>query len=249
MTEAELFEYSSGHRDIEVFIGGFECDAPVAGNGAGRVGVSLTTDSPRSQHSVPVLRLDGGRRLDFAADEQTPAGHAALLVANWLNNHDVDAEARYFAELFLWQWPGIRQDGDGKWRLAGEKERCERFAGTMVDMEGRVIVEDAARSGPLVDDVRTSLNLQVSHLGYCRKKSACSLLDACLVCPHFISNISYLPAIEARIPELEAKLAEATAGNNQRLADTCRRTLRNIRAIRRTLAGAGETTEVECAGK
>jgi hypothetical protein len=154
-----------------------------------------------------------------------------MLVATWLNTQDVNADARHEAELFLWQWPGIRRGKDGQWSLTAEAERRRHFTGRMVDIEGRAIADSEGSSDLSRDRILASSNLQVQPFGYCRKDGPCFLLDACLICPHFITSSSFLPALNRKVEELESKLAEAAAANNQRLADSCRHALRGARSI------------------
>ncbi len=241
MPEHQLFTAAGDGQPIEVFLGEYACDVPFGGGETERVAASLTTDSPRSKHGIPVLRLAGGHRMDFAAHEQTPAGQAALLVARWLEAARPEGAARRAAELFLWQWPGIEPGEDGRWRLADEAARRARCAPPFVDVTGRAVaVDDVAREAML-----TSLNLQTGSLGFCRKDGPCYLLDGCLLCQHFLTTAACWPAIEARIPELREKLARALSMNNQRLAETCQQALANIEIIARALQGARENEEGE----
>jgi len=229
MPEHSLFSAPGEAAPIEVFLGEHDCDVPFGEGGTRRVAVSLTTDSPRSKHGIPVLRLQGGHRLDFAAHEQTPAGHAALLVARWLEQARPEGAARRAAELFLWQWPGIEPNEQGRWRLTNEAERRKRFSPPFADASGRLLDAGDAPADTVLD----SLNLQVVPYGFCRKSGPCYLLDGCLLCPHFVTSIACLPAIEARLPELEAKRRQALESNNQRLAEACQKAVRAIDRIRR----------------
>ncbi len=234
MPEHRLFSETGDRPPIEVFLGEYACDVPFGGGETERVAASLTTDSPRSKHGIPVLRLAGGHRMDFTAREQTPAGHAALLVARWLGAARPEGAARRAAELFLWQWPGIEPGEDGRWRLADEEARQARCAPPFVDVTGRVIaVDDVAREAMLA-----SANLQTGAQGFCRKDGPCYLLDGCLLCPHFLTTAACWPAIEVRIPGLRDRLEQALAANNQRLAETCQQALAAIETIRRALERA-----------
>lgn len=240
MQGQSLFDFTTETRHIEVFLGEYDCDAPFGGGEMERVGVSLTTDSPLSRYDIPVLRLRGGRlqgghQMDFAAHEQTPAGHAARLVADWLEDNDPGKAIRHVAELFLWQWPGIRQTKEGHWQLANHDERSARFSGAMVDREGVVIALNAEDADLPVEEILQSVNVQVLPFGYCRKKGPCYLLDACLLCPFFMTNVYYLPRLKARIPELREKLKDALSTNNGRLTEACREALQAIEAIHKAL--------------
>lgn len=239
MVEQHLFQIRTEEPYIEVFLGVHACDIPFEGGLTQKAGLSLTTDSPRSKNGIPVLRLLGinrtDRPLDFESHEQTPAGHAAKLVADWLNRQVVSDEVRYAAELFLWQWPGIQQHEDGQWQLADEDDRRTRFSGVMVDCSGKTIAHDAGTSDLPREQILQSPNLRVNPLGYCRKLQPCYLLDACFLCPHFMCNASFLPALRERVCELRNKRADASACNNQRLAETSLMTLHNIGRIEAAL--------------
>jgi hypothetical protein len=233
-----LFQTMSNQRPTEIYLGEYPCDIPFAGGELDKVGASLTTDSPRSQHGIPVLRLHAGHQMDFAAFEQTPAGHAAKLVADWLNAHDskVSDHARYAAELFLWQWPGIRQMADGgDWLLAAHEGRRRCFEGALYDCEGNLVVRDAPHSELPMDDILDCGNLQVMPYGFCHKGSPCFLLDACLLCPHFLTNRHFLANLEGRIPELRQRRDEAAAGNNRKLAEHLHLALDHIESIIMTI--------------
>jgi len=232
MQGQSLFDFTAETHHIEVFLGEYDCDVPFTSGEMGRVGASLTTDSPRSKHGIPVLRLQGGHQMDFTAQEQTPAGHAAKLVANWLEANNPAKAVRHIAELFLWQWPGIRQTEAGHWQLASYNERSVKFSGTMVDWEGATIAANAELPR---EEILQSVNVQVLPYGFCRKKGPCYLLDACLLCPFFMTNAHYLPQLKMRIPELQEKLKDALSTNNHRLAETCREALRAIDAINKAL--------------
>jgi len=99
MQGQSLFDITAETHHIELFLGEYDCDVPFGGGKMECVSVSLTTDSPRSRHGIPVLRLQGGHQMDFAAHEQTPAGHAAKLVADWLEHHNPVNEIRHVAHF------------------------------------------------------------------------------------------------------------------------------------------------------
>jgi len=243
MQGQSLFESPVETNHIEVFLGEYDCDVPFGGGETEHVGISLTTDSLLSQHGIPVLRLQGGHQMDFAAHEQTPAGHAAKLVADWLEHNNPEDAVRHIAELFLWQWPGIRQSEDGQWKLANHDKRSARFTGMMVDWEGTVIAEEAEDADLPDEDILQSVNLQVLPYGFCRKKGPCYLLDACLLCPFFMTNVHFLPTLTARAPELQEKLKDALSTNNQRLTESCRKALQAIKAINKALQEQSVETE------
>jgi hypothetical protein len=228
-----LFKATPSQHPTEIYLGEYPCDIPFGGGEIEKVAVSLTTDSSHAQHGIPVLRLHAGHQMDFAAFEQTPAGHAAKLVADWLNAHepDISDATRYAAELFLWQWPGIRQAADGHWRLADHDERRRRFDGPMYDCEGNLVVRDATDSELAMAKILDCGNLQASPYGYCNKGSPCFLLDACLLCPHFLTNAHFLIALEQRIPELGQRRDDAAAGNNRKLAEHLHLALEHIESI------------------
>jgi len=244
MQGQSLFDITAETHHIELFLGEYDCDVPFGGGEMERVGVSLTTDSPRSRHGIPVLRLQGGHQMDFAPHEQTPAGHAAKLVADWLEHNDPVSAVRHVAELFLWQWPGIRQTKDGHWQLASHDERSANFSGAMVDWEGTVIATDAADADLPKEEIIQSVNVQVLPYGFCRKKGPCYLLDACLLCPFFMTNVHFLPTLIARTPELQAKLKDALSTNNHRLTESCREALQAIEAINKALQDQSLESEV-----
>jgi len=235
MQGKNLFDTTADITHVEIFLGEYDCDVPFGGGEMERVGVSLTTASPRSKHGIPVLRLQGGHQMDFTSHEQTPAGHAAKLVADWLEHHDPGDAVRHVIELFLRQWPGIRQTDDGHWRLANYDERSTRFSGAMVDWEGTIITAHAEDADLPEEEILQSVNIQVSPYGFCRKKRPCYLLDACLLCPFFMTNMHYLPTLAARIPELQEKLKDALSANNHRLAEACREALQSIGTIKKAL--------------
>ena len=236
-----LFQVVPGQRPTEIFLGEYPCDIPFGGGEIDKVAVILTTDSPRSQHGIPVLRLHAGHHMDFAAYEQTPAGHAAKLVADWLNakHAEINGEQRYMAELFLWQWPGIRQLEDGSWQLADRNERQRRYQGALYDCEGNLSVHDARASELPMAQILESSNLQVAPYGFCRKPSPCFLLDACLLCPYFLTNAHFLASLEQRIPELRRQRDHAAASNNRRLAEHANLALEHIESIIMTIKPMG----------
>jgi hypothetical protein len=179
--------------------------------------------------------------MDFAAYEQTPAGHAAKLAADWLNarHAEISNEQRYRVELFLWQWPGIRQLGDGSWQLADQNERQRRYQGALYDGEGNLTVHDARVSELPMAQILESGNLQVAPYGFCRKPSPCFLLDACLLCPYFLTNVHFLVNLEQRIPELRRQRDDAAASNNRRLAEHVNLALEHIESIIMTIKPMG----------
>jgi len=218
----ELFTISNtSHPDI--LLGEYPCDIPFSGGDIDMVAVSLTWNSPRSKHGIPVLALEAGHSMYFTSREQTPAGHAAKLVADWLNSHDVDADQRHIMELFLWQWPGIEQnDATGQWQLRDATERSKYAEAPMVDMHGHSVADVPYES------MLNSSNLQVNPYGFCRKASPCFLLDACLNCPLFITNSHFIEALRARIPELQQQRNNAAVSNNQRMVESCQLALAAI---------------------
>ncbi|HXH65506.1 MAG TPA: hypothetical protein VNH42_08375 [Mariprofundaceae bacterium] len=229
-----LFQTVPGQRPTEIYLGEYPCDIPFGGGEIEKVAVSLTTDSPHAQHGIPVLRLHAGHQMDFSAFEQTPVGHAAKIVADWLEAHEpnVSDPVRYAAELFLWQWPGIRQTADGgHWRLVDHDERQRRFAGALYDCEGNLVVHEATRSELPMDAILDCGNLQVAPYGFCNKGSPCFLLDACLLCPHFLTNRHFLANLERRIPELQQRRGDAAAANNRKLAEHLHLALEHIESI------------------
>ncbi|GMQ99850.1 MAG: hypothetical protein BMS9Abin18_0678 [Zetaproteobacteria bacterium] len=244
MQGQSLFDITAETHHIELFLGEYDCDVPFGGGEMERVGVSLTTDSPRSRHGIPVLRLQGGHQMDFTAHEQTPAGHAAKLVADWLEHNNPVSTVRHVAELFLWQWPGIQQTEDGHWQLTSHDERSASFSGVMVDWEGTVVAADAADADMPKEEIIQSVNVQVLPYGFCRKKGPCYLLDACLLCPFFMTNAHFLPTLIARTPELQGKLKDALSTNNHRLTESCREALQAIEAINKALQNQSLESEV-----
>jgi len=225
----ELFSISkTSHPDI--LLGDYPCDIPFSGGSCDQVAVSLTWHSPQAKHGIPVLALEAGHTMYFAAHEQTPAGHAAKLVGDWLNSHDISDEQRHQIELFLWQWPGIEQNEDGSWTLRDIQQRRNHLdAPPMVDVNGHAVAEVPA------DTVLNSGNLQANTLGYCRKESPCFLLDACLNCPLFITNKHFSQAIKRRRPEIEEHRDSAAISNNQRMVEVCQNTLEAIDNMTRAL--------------
>lgn len=236
MNEEQLFQISPSDTRIDIFLGEWPCDIPFGGGEIERVSLSLTDDSPKSQHHIPVLRLHAGHQMDFEAHEQTPAGHAAMLVATWLNSHEVDKNMRYVAELFLWQWPGIRQLNDGSWHLADLSIYEGKLDNKLVDIQGKHVLESECELTEFQKNLRHSLNLQVHSYGFCRKTSPCFLLDACLLCPSFTTNAHFIASLQKRSYELQSKSIEAVANNNQRLANSCHKARMNLQFITSTLA-------------
>ncbi len=224
----ELFTISrTSHPDIP--LGEYPCDIPFSGGDAYQsVHVTLTWDSPRAKHGIPVLQLEAGHTMDFTAREQTPAGHAAKLVGDWLNSHDIEGETRHLVELFLWQWPGIAKAEDGRWYLVDTEERRKKLDAPCIDVRGHAIER-------LPEAVLDSPNLQVCAYGFCRKPGPCFLLDACLNCPMFATNRHFLPAIEARMPEIRSKRDQAAISNQPHLVEACRQTLEAIDRMRTAL--------------
>jgi len=226
MAERKLFEISGPFTHTEIFLGEYPCDIPFGGGDIEQVTASLTTDSPRSKNDIPILRLHASHQMDFQANEQTPAGHAAKLVAEWLNRADPDKNTRYAAELFLWQWPGIRLMDDGTWQLAGLDERRQQLEAPLVNFEGEAAAADVDSEAML-----DSINLQVQKYGFCSKGEPCYILDGCLLCPFFLTNAHFIPTLQKRTIELQNKRLEAVAGNNYRLAEACHDMLQNIEKI------------------
>ncbi|PCI45433.1 MAG: hypothetical protein COB41_01630 [Proteobacteria bacterium] len=231
MHEEQLFQRPSTDTHIDIFLGEWSCDIPFGGGEIERVSLSLTDDSPRSHHHIPILRLHAGHQMDFEAHEQTPAGHASLLVTTWLNNHTVDAGMRYAAELFLWQWPGIRQLDDGSWQLAGSSIYEAQLNNKLIDIHGKHILKNEHAFSEFQMDIQRNLNLQVRPHGFCRKPSPCFLLDACLLCPHFVTNANFISSLQKRHDELQNKHMKAVANDNQRLASSCHDARINLACI------------------
>lgn len=230
MPEKELFEISGPFTHTEIFLGEYPCDIPFGGGEIEEVSASLTTDSPRSKNDIPVLRLHASHQMDFQADEQTPAGHASKLVADWLNRTQPDKKTRYTVELFLWQWPGIRQADDGTWHLAAMEQRRQQLNAPLANIEGEII---STPENPSIDTeaLLECVNLQVQRFGFCNKGKPCYILDGCLLCPFFLTNAHFIPALQKRTLELQNKRLEAVAGNNHRLAEGCHNMLQNIEKI------------------
>jgi len=218
----ELFTISqTSHPDI--LLGEFACDIPFSGGETEMVSVSLTWNSPRAKHGIPVLALESGHVMHFTAWEQTPAGHAAKLVADWLNTHDVAGQQRHMIDLFLWQWPGIEQDdASGRWTLRDAEKRSRFADAAMVDTQGHSVTDVP------YETLLNSVNLQANPYGFCRKASPCYLLDACLTCPLFITNNHFNETLRARISEIKQQRDNAAISNNQRMVELCQRTLTAI---------------------
>lgn len=231
MTEQSLFQMEAGKPGFEIVLGEYPCDIPFGGGAVEKVVVSLTTNSPRSQHGIPVLRLDAGHHMEFAASEQTPAGHAAKLVADWLNETNPEEGTRHFVELFLWQWPGIREDENGNWQLANLEQRKAAFSGKLLNCKGEVVAEEAESSELPIEQILDCNNLQVHPIGFCSKGEPCFLLDACLTCPLFLTTGHFAQPLQNRASELQNRRNDAVAGNNHRLAEACHNALRNIEMI------------------
>jgi len=228
MGESALFKMSSNISHLEILLGEFPCDLPFRGGAHKRVTLSLTCDSPRSKHGIPVLKLYAGQTMEFTSSEQTPAGHAARLVAKWLNRTSPDSETRHMAELFLWQWPGIHQKDDGNWHLVDEEVRTSQFSGPMINCHGEELSDGILHSELSADSILDSMNLQVNPYGFCNKGAPCYLLDGCLMCPSFLTNSSFMPTLKKRAVELTNKRGAAVAANNHQLADSCHNVLYNI---------------------
>lgn len=231
MHEEQLFQKSSTEKHLDISLGEWPCDIPFGGGEVDHVSLSLTDDSPISHHHIPILRLHAGHQMDFQAHEQTPAGHASLLVATWLNSNTVDENIRYAAELFLWQWPGIRQLDDGSWQLADSEIYEARLNSNLVDIQGEHILKNKHDFAEFQGNICHNLNLQVRSHGFCGKTSPCFLLDACLLCPYFVTNDSFTPSLQERCHELQNKHIEAVANNNQRLANSCHDARMNLVCI------------------
>ncbi len=219
----------------QFYLGEHDCDVPFGNGAMRRVGISLVTDSIRSRRGMPVLRLFMGHRMDFLPHEQTPAGHAAWMVADWLNTHADDETIRHVAERFLGQWPGIHRDGKGKWRLTGLEERGALFSGMMVDCEGTMITDEAGQSDLPAASIIQSPNLQVWPYGYCRKKGPCFLQDACFSCPFFMTGAAFLPALRECVPGLQITLKDALLAHHHHLAEARRLALHGIQRISEAL--------------
>jgi hypothetical protein len=243
MREEQLFQRLSTDTHIDIFLGKWACDIPFGGGEVERVSISLTNDASKSHHHIPILRLHAGHQMDFEAHEQTPAGHAALLVATWINNHSIDESARYAAELFLWQWPGIRQLDDGSWQLADSAIYEARLNDQLVDIHGNQTLKNNDEFTDFQENIHHNLNLQVRAFGFCRNHSPCFLLDACLLCPHFTTNANFTPSLQKRCQELQNKHIEAVANNNQRLASSCHEARMNLECILSTLSATPNKKE------
>ncbi len=243
MNEEQLFRRSPSDTRVDIFLGEWSCDIPFGGGEIEHVSISLTDDSPKSHHHIPVLRLHAGHQMDFEAHEQTPAGHAAMLVATWLNNHTVDENMRYAAELFLWQWPGIRQLDDGSWHLADISTYEAHLDNQLVDIQGNHILENAHEFSEFQKNLHHNLNFQVHPYGFCRKEYPCFLLDACLLCPYFATNTHFIAPLQKRSCELQNKSIEAVASNNQRLANSCHKARMNLESIITTLGATSNKKE------
>jgi hypothetical protein len=249
MPERDLFDISGPFSHTEIFLGEYPCDIPFGGGDMEQVSVSLTTDSPRSKNDIPVLRLHASHQMDFLASEQTPAGHASKLVADWLNRSGPDESTRYVVELFLWQWPGIRQTDEGNWRLVGLTRRSEQIRNApLINIDGES-VSTPDESAVDLEAILDSGNLQVQKQGFCNKGKPCYILDGCLLCPFFLTNVHFIPTLQKRTIELQNKRLEAVAGNNYRLAEACHDMLQNIEKIMAAFATQpsheGEKTDNE----
>jgi len=228
MTETKLFDTAKNNNNIDIFLGKWPCDVPFGGGELELVNITLTNNSPKSQNKIPILRLHAGHQMDFEAHEQTPAGHAALLVAQWLNDSDIEESTRYAAELFLWQWPGIRQLDNDQWQLANFKEREDFVHSPILDFQAQnITLKNKGEYAAML----LSLNLQVQAYGFCRKGAPCYLLDACLLCPFFATNKHFISSLQKRTAELQNRREEAVASNNNPLADSCHQALIHLESI------------------
>lgn len=243
MSEKKLFQKSSTDTHIDIALGEWPCDIPFGGGEIDRVSLSLTDDSLKSHHHIPILRLHAGHQMDFEAHEQTPAGHASLLVATWLNNNTVDENIRYVAELFLWQWPGIRQLDNGSWQLADTATYEAHLNSNLVDIQGKHILKNKRDFSEFQENIRHNLNLQVRPYGFCSKTSPCFLLDACLLCPYFVTSDSFTPSLQERCHALQNKHIEAVSNNNQRLANSCHDARMNLACILSALSTMSNKNE------
>jgi len=231
MSEELLFQKATHDTHIDIFLGEWPCDIPFAGGELIRASLSLTDDSPKSHHHIPILRIHAGHQMDFEAHEQTPAGHAAMLVASWLNNNTVDEAVRYAAELFLWQWPGVRQLDDDSWHLKGLSTYQSYINENLINLQGQVVIQSLEELHEFQTPSLHISNLQVHPYGFCRKASPCFLLDACLLCPHFATNSHFTSSLQRRTHELQNKRIEAVLNHNHRLAKTCQQALINLESV------------------
>jgi len=225
MDGQELFQRTSDELAIDVFIGKFTCDIPFGGGDMESVDISLTNNSPKSRMHIPILRLNAGHQMDFEAHEQTPAGHAAMLVADWLNENTVPESARYSAELFLWQWPGVRLLEDGQWQLTTLEQRRAYLNEPLIDIHGKALDTD------LNLNASTNHNLQVHPYGFCRKDGPCYLLDACLTCPWFATNTHFTSCLQERASDLQHRGVDAMTNHNRRLANACHHILVHLKTM------------------
>ncbi len=226
---APVLEEPLSPTSIDVFLGEYPCDVPFGGGETETATLSLTTASPRSKHGIPVLRVEAGHRMDFRANEQTPAGNAALLVARWLNDGHGDERERHAAELFLWQWPGVEQNSEGRWQLSDLDARRTALTPPFVDCHGNTVAIDDPEA--LLD----SLNLQPAGIGFCRKQGPCFLSEACLMCEDFVTTKASVDALRKRREELLLKRDDAAIGNHQRLVEACQEAIENIGRMIRAL--------------
>jgi len=237
MRESNLFRMSHGSKQKDIILGDFPCDIPFRFNEVDKVGAVLTRNSEKSEHGIPILRLyEGHYKMDYEAHEHTPAGNAAKVVADWLNEKsELDDASRYFVELFLWRWPGIRQDNDGLWHLSNKKLRQDSFLPPFFNCKGKAVHLDT-KNEAFRQRVLDNSNLQVHDSGYCAKGEPCYLLDACITCPHFRTNKSFKNELRARATKLEEKRDFALESDNPRLAEICHQALGNIDNILSALA-------------
>lgn len=225
MSEQRLFQITPNQSHIDIFIGEFACDIPFGGGDMESVGVSLTNNSPKSRLHIPILRLNAGHQMDFEAHEQTPAGHAAMLVADWLNQNTVSENERYSAELFLWQWPSIHLLENGQWQLNALEQRQACLDEPMVDIHGNTLDANV--------NIHASMNnnLQAHPYGFCRKDDPCYLLDACLTCPWFVTNSHFTSCLQKRTSDLQNRRMEAMSNNHHRLVKACHQMLVHLETI------------------
>jgi len=236
MSESDLFRMGKKDQQRDVFLGDFACDIPFSQNEVDSVGVLLTRNSDKSEHGTPVLRLYAGLyQMDFEAHEHTPVGHAAKVVADWLNQQqDLDETLRYVVELFLWRWSGIRQGDDEKWYLSNQSQRESFFVPPFINSQSQIITLDVENK-ELRHRILDNSNLQVHDSGFCMKGEPCYFLDACLMCPHFCTNTHFKDTFKMRLNKLEDKRDSAIESNNPRLAEICHQAIQNINKMMLTL--------------
>ncbi|MDQ6989605.1 MAG: hypothetical protein Q9M19_06960 [Mariprofundaceae bacterium] len=229
MSESDLFRISKDDQKIDIFLGTFPCDIPFSPDKMDSVNALLTRNSDKSEHGIPVLRLYVDLyQMDFEAHEHTPIGHAAKVIADWLNQQsELDETTRYVVELFLWRWPGIRQDENGLWSLSNKHQRVAVFKPPFINFQSQIVQLDVENT-ETQQRVLDNSNLQVHDTGFCMKDEPCYLLDACLMCPHFCTNIHFEASLQKRLQKLEDKRDSAVESNNPRLAEVCHQALKHL---------------------